>query len=300
MNALKAFDAAARCQGFSAAAQELNVSPGAISRHVANLEDYLGVQLFHRKHNEISLTPQGERYFARIRAPLDIVEDASRLMIESANPRQLHITAMPSFALHWLIPRLPRFGALHPRVDIQLSTDIAQVEEMDFDLDAIDIAFHFSISDKSSEHCDRLFETELLAVCSPALAAGSPGIASAPDVAAHMLLSTANGLTQWRQWFDIAGIAASVPTRSMMFGNSSLALQAAIHGVGVALAESAFVRDDISAGRLVAPLDLRLYTDNKYYMSINPARAEMPAVTAFRAWLLSEIEQAGEDKPPTT
>ena len=170
MNALKAFDAAARRKGFTAAAQELLVSPGAISRHVANLEDYFGVALFERNHNEIALTRTGQLYHARIRAALDVIEDASRQMEEGTSTRQVHVSTLPTFASRWLIPRLPKFVALHPTVELQLSTGVAQLDEINFEYDAIDIATHFSISDISTDYTDLLFETELQPVCSPDLA----------------------------------------------------------------------------------------------------------------------------------
>jgi LysR family glycine cleavage system transcriptional activator len=291
MNALKAFDAAARRMGFSAAAQELLVSPGAISRHVANLEDYFGVQLFERHHNEIELTRAGQLYYARIRSALDVIEDAGRQMEEGGNARQVHVSTLPTFATHWLIPRLSRFVERHRQVELQLSTGVAQLDEIDFERDAIDIVTHFSIADISAEHTDFLFETELQPVCSPALAAR---IASASDLRQQRLLSTINGLTHWRQWFEAAGLPPLDKGPRMTFGNSGLALQAALDGLGVALAESVFVRDDLAAGRLVSPVDTCLRINNKYYMSINPARADHPGVRAFREWLLGELHNEAD------
>lgn len=290
MNALKAFDAAARRKGFTAAAQELLVSPGAISRHVANLEEYFGVALFDRHHNEISLTRAGQLYHARIRTALDAIEDASRQMEEGTSSRQVHVSTLPTFASRWLIPRLPKFAALHPAVELQLSTGVAQIDEINFEYDAIDVATHFSISDIAAEHTDLLFETELQPVCSPELAQAGGGITETKDLLGQRLLYTVNGLTHWRQWFEAAGLEAPLKGPRMSFGNSGLALQAAISGVGFALSESVFVRDEIEAGRLVSPVDLRLRIGNKYYMSVNPARAENHGVRAFREWLIDEIK----------
>ncbi|MDD1651401.1 MAG: LysR substrate-binding domain-containing protein [Methylococcaceae bacterium] len=286
MNALKAFDAAARRKGFTAAAQELLVSPGAISRHVSNLEEYFGVPLFERHHNEIELTRAGQFYYARIRSALDVIEDASRQMEEGVNARQVRVSTLPTFATRWLIPRLSRFIERHPQVELQLSTGVAQLDEINFELDAIDIATHFSISEIAADHTDLLFETELHPVCTPELA---KRITGASDMLEQRLLFTVNGLTHWRQWFEVAGLPAPAKGPRMSFGNSGLALQAAIEGLGVALSESVFVRDDLAAGRLVSPVDQRLRISNKYYMTVNPARAENAGVRAFREWLLEEI-----------
>lgn len=292
MNALKAFDAAARCKGFTAAAQEISVSPAAISRHVGNLEDYLGVNLFERHHNEIELTRAGEQYFARIRSALDVIEDASRQMTRQPNSRQVSITALPTIAMMWLIPKLPRFQALHPRVEVQISTNVAQIDEIDMELDGVDVALHFSISDISSDYCHLLFETELQAICSPELVSASPGLREPRDILSHVMLHTMNGLTQWHQWLQAAGLDPSAATRQMKFGNSSLAMKAAIDGLGLALSESAFIKDEVAVGRLVSPFEMRLRTGNKYFMTINPARARSPGVQAFHEWVLAEVGEA--------
>jgi DNA-binding transcriptional LysR family regulator len=113
---------------------------------------------------------------------LDAIEDASRQMEEGTSSRQVHVSTLPTFASRWLIPRLPKFAALHPKVDLQLSTGVAQIDEINFEYDAIDVATHFSISDIVAEHTDLLFETELQPVCSPELAQAGDGIAEAKDL----------------------------------------------------------------------------------------------------------------------
>lgn len=293
MNALKAFDAAARCGGFTAAALELSVSPGAVSRHVANLEEFFGEPLFERHHNEIQLTPAGTQYFARIRPALDVIEDASRRIVESSNPRQVHVTSGPGLGRDWLLPRLPDFVQAHSHVELELSTNMALIEEINLeeinlDLEDMDVVIHYNLRDISSEYCDFLFETELQVVCSPEL----PGLSKESDLYDQTLLYTLHSLTTWRQWFDLAGIEQPERARALRFGDGSLAVQAAIDGLGVALGESVCVAKDIEAGRLISPFPHRLRTGNKFFMTVNPARAERPGVRAFREWVLKQARES--------
>lgn len=298
MNALKAFDAAARCGGFTAAALELSVSPGAVSRHVANLEEFFGYALFERHHNEIQLTPAGTKYFAKIRPALDVIEDASRRIVETSNLREVHLTAGPGLGRDWLLPRLPDFRRDHPEVEFELSTNLALVEEINLEeinagLGDIDLVIHYNLYDISSEHCDFLFETELQVVCSPDLV----GIEEERDLYDQTLLYSLHSLTVWRQWFDVAGIEPPARPRALKFGDGSLAVEAAINGLGVTLGESACVANDISAGRLVSPFPHRLRTGNKFFMTVNPARAKDRGVRALRQWILKE---ARESTPSTS
>lgn len=297
MNALKAFDAAARCRGFTAAALELSVSPGAVSRHVANLEEFFGEPLFERHHNEIQLTPAGSKYFARIRPALDVIEDASRRIVESSNPRQVHVTAGPGIGRDWLLPRLPDFMRVHPNVELELSTNMALIEalieEINLDLEDVDVVIHYSLSDISSDVCDFLFETELQVVCSPQLAT----LSKETDLYNQTLLYGLHSLTVWRQWFDLAGIEPPPRTRALKFGDGSLAVQAAIDGLGVALGESVCVAKDLESGRLVSPFPHRLRTGNKFFMTVNPARAAWRDVRAFREWVLTQARQSAPDSP---
>ena len=293
MNALKAFDAAARCGGFTAAALELSVSPGAVSRHVVNLEEFFGEPLFERHHNEIQLTAAGMQYFARIRPALEVIEDASRRIVESSNPRPVHVTAGPGIGRDWLLPRLPDFLRTHSNVELDLTTTIALIEEVNLDLEDMDVVIHYSFNDISSEYCDFLFDTELQAVCSPALS----GLNEERDLYDQTLLDHLHSLTVWRQWFDVAGIEPPAHTRALKFGDGSLAVQAAIDGLGVALGETVCVEKDIKAGRLISPFPHRLRTGNKFFMTVNPARVERPSVRAFREWVLKQARESAPGRP---
>lgn len=293
MNALKAFDAAARCRGFTAAALELSVSPGAISRHVANLEQFFGEPLFERHHNEIQLTPAGTQYLARIRPALDVIEDASRRIVERSNPRQVHVAAGPGLGRDWLLPRLADFMRVHSDVKLELATKMALVEEISLEetsveLEDTDIVIHYNLHDVTSQHCDFLFETELQLVCSPELS----GLRKERDLYDQTFLHSLHSLTVWRQWFDLAGIEPPRHGRVLRFGDGSLAVQAAIYGLGVALGESVCVAKDIKAGRLISPFPHRLRTNNKFFMTVNPDRAERPGVRAFRDWVLSQARES--------
>lgn len=288
MNALKAFDAAARRNGFTAAALELSISPGGVSRHVANLEKFLGEPLFERHHNEIELTPAGAQYFARIRPALDVVEDASRWIEKNANPRQVGVIAAgPGLARDWLLPRLADFIRQYPSVELAVSSNMALIEETDFEVEDIDVVIHRNLNDISSTYCDFLFETDMQVVCSPKLAQ----LSCERDLHGQTLLYHSYGLTAWRQWFDVAGIEPPAHIRTLTFGDGSLTIQAAIEGLGFALGESVCFENYIRGGQLVSPFPHRLRTGNKFFMTVNARRAQRPSVRLFREWVLKQARK---------
>lgn len=291
MNAIKAFDASARCGGFTAAAQELCVSPGAVSRHVANLENFFGEPLFERHHNEVQLTAVGAQYFSRIRPALDVIEDASRRIVESSNPRQAHIATGPGIGRDWLLPLLPEFMDAHPDIEIELSTSLAQIDEIKLDLEDIDIVIHYNLTDITSSHCELLFETELQVVCSPDKAALCR---QESDLYDQTLLYGLHSLTVWRQWFDLAGIEPPGSAHSLKFGDGSLATEAAVNGLGFALGETVCIANDLKSGRLVSPFPHRLHTGNKFFMTVNPEREQWHGVKALRKWIR---QKAAESAP---
>jgi LysR family transcriptional regulator, glycine cleavage system transcriptional activator len=299
LNALKAFEAAARLGSFTLAAEELSVSASAISRHIANLENYLQVQLFWRRHNEVGLTTAGYGFAPRIGSAMGIIEDESRRISQTeGHARQLHVHAVPTFSMCWLLPRLKRFQDLDPKTDFLLTT----MYEADADESNFGVTLQTGVSFITGGHSRILFESEVMPVCSPEYLEKAPPLRRPEDLIAHRFVHSVNRLTDWRQYLSSVGLSPHLGDVGPKFGNSALAYAAAASGLGVACAERRFVLDDIKRGRLVAPLEERFRTGSFFAMNVDPIKADLPAVKRFSDWLMDEVRaedvELGVERPP--
>lgn len=280
LNGLRAFEAAARSGSYVAAARELNVSPSAISRLVKLLEGRVGVALFARRANGLTLTEAGAVYLAELSAAFARIAEATQ-RLRGQTRHALVVGAGPTLAMRWLIPRLPGFHALHPETDVRLSTAIAGAEPMRPDWQAAirlgdgawpGLAAHF------------LFTAELFPVCAPALAAA---LREPRDLAQVTILEAASAGEDWRAWLRAAGVEQQVDLRrAQQFDYPAFALQAALDGLGVAMARAPFVADDLKAGRLVRPFALAVPHGRGWYFVHRPAAADATLV-AFRDWVIA-------------
>ena len=287
LNALRAFEAAARSGSFTRAAQELCVTQGAVSRHVAALEAWLQVRLFERNRHGIELTPPGEAYFGVARAAFDQVDFGTRQVRSAPAKNRLRIKLPPTFAIRWLVPRLARFHARHPTVDVQITTSH---QRADFRHEDVDVSIHSEPTPPEGPGYRRLFGETLVPVCSPALLQAGPGLARPGDLKQHVLLCSMNRPNDWPAWLAAASAPDIDGNGGLRFENAALAYQAAIDRLGVMVAIDAFVADDLAAGRLVAPIALRLPTAGAYYMAY---RSDVPATTRvrdFETWILEEAQ----------
>jgi LysR family glycine cleavage system transcriptional activator len=283
LNALRAFEAAARHGSFVKAAEELYVTGGAVSQQVKALEAWLGRPLFRRLHRGVALNQAGTAYLAKLGAVLDELAAASQ---EIAQRKQvLRITAPPAFAERWLMPRLGRFQGLHPEVEIALTADDRTV---DLARDPVDLWLCYGTGEHPGCRVERLFAESLFPVCAPVLLDRGPALAEPGDLARHTLLHDAHWRDDWRRWLAAAGVADLDPTRGPSFTLYAMVIQAALDGLGVALAHEALIADDLAAGRLVAPFSLRLPAAQAYYLVSSSKAAKRPDVMAFRAWLRHE------------
>jgi LysR family glycine cleavage system transcriptional activator len=290
LNALRAFEAAARCGNFTRAAHELCVTQGAVSRHIATLEGWLGVQLFERGRHGTGLTPAGQRYFASMRVALDQIELGTRqLQQQSPDEWLLRVKLPPTFAIRWLIPRLARFHALHPRIDVQITTSH---KPADFERDEIDVSIHSEASPPVGPGYRLLFRETLLPVCAPELLRGDPALKAPADLAHQALLSSLNRPHDWSAWLTAAGVPDIDTRRGLKFENAAMAYQAAAEGLGVMVGLLAFVRDDLASGRLVAPFGLRMPTQGGYFMAWRADRAVPQRVKDFESWIAGEAALA--------
>ena len=285
LNALRAFEAAARCGNFTRAAHELFVTQGAVSRHIATLEGWLGVLLFERGRHGIRLTPAGDTYFASMRVALDQIEHGTRQLQQTSDELLLRVKLPPTFAIRWLIPRLARFHALHPRVDVQITTSH---KPADFDRDDIDVSIHSEPRPPIGPGYRLLFRETLLPVCAPALLRREPPLIEPADLAHHALLSSLNRPHDWQTWLEAAGVQNIDTKRGLKFENAAMAYQAAAEELGVMVGLLAFVRDDLASGRLVAPFTLRVPTEGGYFMAWRTDRPVPQRVRDFESWIATE------------
>ncbi|MGE0718865.1 MAG: transcriptional regulator GcvA [Alphaproteobacteria bacterium] len=283
LNALRAFEAAARHLSFTRAADELAVTQAAISHQIKSLEDWLGVLLFRRLPRRLELTEGGRDLLASIREAFDRIEAAVGRARRNDQTGPLTVSVVPSFAAKWLVPRLGRFQAEHPDIDVRLAADIRPSR---FD-DGVDLAIRAGRGHWPGLQVERLLSEELFPVCSPRLLAGAVALCRPEDLARHTLLHD-DFEHDWRMWLLAAGVSGVDWRRGPRFSDSSMVIQAAVEGQGVALARSALAAEDLKAGRLVRPFTIDMASDLAYYVVAPPGHADRPKVRAFRDWLKRE------------
>jgi LysR family transcriptional regulator, glycine cleavage system transcriptional activator len=287
LNAVRAFEAAARNVSFTRAAAELRVSQGAVSRHIACLEQWLEVKLFTRIHRGIELTPQGRAFFQIVRNALDLIESGASQLKHSPDERRLRLKLPPTFAIRWLVPRLVRFHALHPKIDVQITTSH---DRADFSREDIDINIYSWPEPPAGPGYRRVLDEVLLPVCAPGLLKKGAPLREPADLAHHVLLCSLNRPLDWPAWLAAAHVEHIDGNRGLKFENAALAYQAAIDELGIMVAQYALVEDDLAAGRLVAPFPARVATGRGYYMASHPNREQTERVKAFADWILREAD----------
>ncbi|CAI8784520.1 Glycine cleavage system transcriptional activator [Pseudomonas sp. IT-P2] len=284
LNGLRAFECAARHMSFTRAAEELNVTQTAISHQIRRLEDELGVRLFMRLKDGLALTEEGNAYLPGIRSAFLELRYSTEKLLESSNNSVLTISTLVSVASKWLLPRLPSFREAHPEIDVRIS---ASTEWVDFRKGGIDAAIRYGDGNWPGLRADWLMSDEIFPVCSPRLLTGDKPLNTPVDLAHHPLLQV-SGVTanDWNDWLHAAGqppLTAKGPR--LTFDLAMMAVQAAIDGQGVCIGRSTYVDDDLRAGRLVAPFDLRLKSASGFYLVTPHDQAESKKIVAFRGWL---------------
>jgi len=293
MQALRAFDAAARTQSLTKAAESLHLTHGAISHQIKALERDLGVRLVARAGRGIRLTDEGERFATRVRAAFAELSAAVTEMTARANPRQLRVSVVPSFAALWLLPRIGRFLAAHPDVDLDVRANVGYI---DFQRDDADLAIRYGYGDWPDLSVEHLLDDEYFPVCSPRLAHGR--LPKRPeDLAKYTLLRSSD--EPWKPWFEAAGLDWPEASRGPIFSDSAHMMQAAAEGQGIALARRTLLGTDLRNGVLVRLFDVAMPSAKKFYLVYPPRTAGSPKLALFRDWLRHEIaaDEARERKP---
>jgi LysR family transcriptional regulator, glycine cleavage system transcriptional activator len=289
LNALRAFESAARHLNFSRAADELSVTPGAVSQQIQNLEDYVGTALFKRTPKGLLLTDSAQTALPAVREAFDRLAEAASLLTAGYDGRRLTLTAPPSFAAKWLVPRLKSFEDAYPHVDVWLSADM---DIVDFASGEIDMAIRYGSGRYPGLETARLMSETVIPVASPSLLAGAP-LAVPEDLSRHTLLHDGSpdadeSCPDWSMWLAARGVRGVDGARGPRFNQSSLVIEAAVGGRGVALAKRTLAQDDLDAGRLLAPLQIATAVDFAYYLVHPKAKGRLPQVKAFIGWITTE------------
>lgn len=296
LNALKAFEAAARRLNITRAAEELSVTPGAISQQIRILEEHAGAPLFHREGRQIALTELGAELYPLLRDGFDYLKRAGDLLYRPDRRHALAVSVPPSFASKWLAPRIARFAAAHPEIEVWMSADMRLA---DVSGGRVDVAVRYGRGDYPGVRSEKLLDSDVTPVCAPSLTMGENALRRPSDLARHVLIHLRPSELEeprpdWAAWFKARGLTNIDAQAGPRFDQTALAIEAAAHGQGVALAPYAFVAGDLASGRLVAPFaDGALSTAMAYYVLIKRSGASKPA-RAFAAWLKEEAHAAAE------
>ncbi len=288
LNALKAFEAAARSESFTRAAEELNVTQGAVSHQVKALEATLGLKLFNRERQGLVLTETGREYLAVARDALDRIALGTERLVQRQRSGFLSVSTSPDFAAKWLVHRLGRFADSHPDIDLRISSTEHHV---DFAREDVDVAVRHGDGKWAGLYATRLCSEQLFPVCSPKLLGGRKRVAKPSDLLKFPLLRLHDWST-WARWFEAAGIRDAV-AHGPILNRASMLIDAAVEGQGIALARTLLAAWDLINGRLIRPIDVCLRTSNTYWVVSPQVTSTLAKVAAFRKWVLAEAAADG-------
>ena len=290
LKALQAFESAGRHLSFTLAAKELNVTPGAISQQIRQLEEFFEVKLFNRLNRTIVLSDGGQLLLPAIGNGFQQLREGVNLLQQRAGGGPLTITSAPSFISKWLIPRLSRFKARHPQIDVRIDTSDRLV---DFSREDIDVGIRFGDGQYPELETIFLFSFDLIAVCSPELLHQGQELKKVSDLKNFTLLHSNHdeldpGWPDWAMWLKVVDAGEVDASHGIYFNQSDQLFQAAIDGQGVALLANVMADPEVAAGRLVQPFSARLPVQLNYHLVTSPYKARLAKVSAFRDWIVEE------------
>ena len=292
LKSLRAFEAAARHLSFAQAAEELFVTPGAISQQIRVLEQHLGVELFRRQHRRVLLTDAGQSLLPGVRQGFQLLGSAVDDVQSMKSDRPVTISAAPSFASKWLVPRLGDLHRRYPELDIRLDTSM---EVIDLNRSDIDIGIRFGAGDYPGLHVDLLICEEVFPVCSPTLINPDHPLNEPGDIIHYPLLHYATGSLDlgagwpdWQMWLKAAGVDYEGIHHGFTIDQQQMLIQAALESQGIALVGSVSVMDDLKSGRLIRPFELTFPVGFSYYFVTTEAKAGWPQISAVREWMLEQ------------
>jgi len=290
LNALRAFEAAARHLSMSTAAAELNVTPAAVSHQIKGLEDYLGIKLFHRLQRGLALTDAGETYLPGLQEGFEKIRAATDAVFESEVGGPLSVSTTPSFAAKWLVHRLEAFTKDHPEIQVGL---YASTPSTDYSAEDGDVGIRYGSGHYPGCRVDKLFEEEVFPVCAPKFLEGDHPLKTPADLMHHTLLHAVQheidkSYPSWATWLRSYGVEVSGDVPGPHVSPHWMLVEAAAAGQGIALAKATVVEKDLISGRLVRPFDEALHVDHAYWLITPEETAEKPKILTFRTWLVEE------------
>jgi len=305
LNALRAFEAAARHASFAKAAAELHVTPAAVSHQIKALEAILEVPLFRRLPRGLVLTEAGRAYLPGLSDGLDRLAQATERLMARGRAGRLTVSVLPSFATRWLVPRLADFRRRHPDLDVHVD---ASTERIDFARSEVDVGLRYGRGGWPGLRAEVFLTEDVYPVCSPALRDGDPPLDEPADLRRHTLLhdSVVNAdepWIGWAPWLRLFGLDDIDPDRGPSFSDSNMLMEACAAGQGVAIGRDSLIEEPLAAGRLVRPFPHSRLADYRYYLVGPPAAFDKPKVQLFRDWLFEMAGRAapaaGEGRPAT-
>ena len=286
LNALKAFEAAARHESFTRAAEELCVTQGAVSHQVKALEAELAIKLFNRERQRLIITEAGRDYLAVVRDALDWIAVGTERLLQRQNAGVLTVSTSPDFAAKWLVHRLGHFAEAHSTIDLRVS---ATMHHVDFAREDVDMAVRHGDGNWPGLDAVELSAEQLFAVCSPKLLSGRR-LGKPADILKFPLLHL-DSRADWRKWLQAVGISDANVKHGPVLNRASMVIDAAINGQGIALARTTLAAWDLLNGRLVWPFPESLRLSKTYWIVCPKATSKVPKIVTFRGWLLAEASQ---------
>jgi LysR family transcriptional regulator, glycine cleavage system transcriptional activator len=284
LNALKAFEAAARHESFTRAAEELFVTQGAVSHQVKALESELGVKLFNRERQRLLITEAGRQYLTILRDAFDRIAVGTERLLQRQSSGALTVSTSPDFAAKWLVARLGRFAEEHPNIDLRVS---ATLHHVDFAREDVDLAVRHGDGNWPGLDVVRLSAEHLFPVCSPKLLIGRNRLTKPADVLKFPLIHV-DDRKDWVRWLEAAGVQSPVLSHGPVLNRVSMAMDAAIDGQGIVLARTTLAATDLINGRLLRPFAEELRLSKTYWIICPKATTTLPKIVKFRDWLLAE------------
>jgi LysR family glycine cleavage system transcriptional activator len=284
LNALKAFEAAARHESFTRAAEELFVTQGAVSHQVKALELELGIKLFNRERQRLVITDAGREYLTILRDAFDRIAVGTERLLQRQSSGVLTVSTSPDFAAKWLVSRLGRFAEEHPSIDLRVS---ATLHHVDFAREDVDLAVRHGDGNWAGFDVTRLSSEALFPVCSPKLLSGRNRLTKPADVLKFPLIHV-DDRKDWARWLEAAGVQGVELAHGPVLNRVSMAIDAAVDGQGIVLARSTLAATDLINGRLLRPFAEELRLSKTYWIICPKATTTLPKIVTFRDWLLAE------------
>lgn len=289
LNSLKCFESAARHGSFNKAAQELNVTPSAISHQIKGLESFLGIELFRRTKRKVILTDAGASYIKPIKQVFQKLEQATADLMSEQHAGSLRLAVAPAFLTRWLMPRMERFQSRYPDIEIEIRSSMGLV---DFSMGDIDMAVYFGNGDWEGVETHYLRPIRLAPVCSPKLIKADKPINEPNDMRLYPLLHVSKRSDEWQDWLVQNDLDPKPFRRGLMFSSGSLTARAAAQGLGIALADVSLITSEIESGQLKVLFDQCLITNRSFYLVFEKNRTLTPSMVAFKEWIIEEMKDS--------